>query len=298
MDSPNVRYGLLQKKRGIKPTNEMVVAGVLSYNLYLQRRKLWDEARQCVGLDGEFYEGTTNYMYPKEWLGKSIARAAELPRRRAGLAMGVDSAEGGDDSAWAIIDDDGLIYLHSEKTPDTTYIPRKTVALMREFNIPAESVIFDQGGGGGIHVDTLRSMGHNVREVSFGESPGPEPVYWKRPWDEVQEGQRERYNYFNRRSQMYHLLRQAIDPYVNASPFAIPSEYEEVIRQMRPIPLDYDEEGRVYLVPKQWKPGVENKNRQCLKDLIGCSPDELDALVMAVYLRATTDEGGGYGTLF
>ena len=57
-DSPNVRFAVSQIGEGDTPSGEMLVPGVLSYGDYKKRRETWDEIRQCVGLDAEFYEGS------------------------------------------------------------------------------------------------------------------------------------------------------------------------------------------------------------------------------------------------
>jgi hypothetical protein len=46
--------------------------------------------------------------------------------------------------------------------------------------------------------------------------------------------------------------------------------------------LLYDEEGRIFLPPKHRKPG-DDSDKETMEDLIGCSPDQSDALVLAVY---------------
>jgi hypothetical protein len=112
----------------------------------------------------------------------------------------------------------------------------------------------------------------------------------------------ESYAYRNRRAQMYGELREMLDP---ARPqerggplgFAIPpptygSQYAELRRQLAPIPLMYDGEGRMELPPKNKRaeagesisgPGQSRTKRKTLSELIGCSPDEADALVLAVH---------------
>ena len=154
---------------------------------------------------------------------------------------------------------------------------------MHEYNIPADGVMFDKGGGGKQHVDRLREMGHNVRSVGFGESAMDISRFSRRfrstaiktDLDEV------RYAYKDRRSQMYGELRNRLDPGMNEHVFAIPPEYSELRRQLAPIPLLHDQEGRLKLPPKHKR----NKDSReiTLVDLIGNSPDEADALVMALF---------------
>jgi len=283
-DSPNVRLALAEKKRGASVSNIRLLPGVLPYDEYILRRKTWDKVMQCIKLDAEFYEGAEILMFPPEWLNAAEQYATTLPAVRKGKVIGIDTAEGGDDTCWAVADEQGLIKLISMKTPDTSVIGGRTIALMKEFNVPAKSVIFDQGGGGQEHADYLRSKGHKVRTVSFGEAVGLEPTRHLQPWEEKQHGRRERYTYKNRRAQMYWLLRQRLNPEDGAVAFGLPREYNELRRQLAPIPLTYDEEGRVYLLPKRRKPTSNTTNTtQSLQELIGCSPDEADALVMAVY---------------
>ena len=56
-------------------------------------------------------------------------------------------------------------------------------------------------------------------------------------------------------------------------------------QELSPIPRTYDEEGRLYVLPKN-KPisrtGKESPTRTLI-DLIGHSPDRADALVLAVF---------------
>ena len=55
-------------------------------------------------------------------------------------------------------------------------------------------------------------------------------------------------------------------------------------QQLSPIRLRYDEEGRMKLPPKNRRGKDDGDDKEdCLMDLIGCSPDEADALVLAYY---------------
>ncbi len=90
--------------------------------------------------------------------------------------------------------------------------------------------------------------------------------------------QRERqYEYVNMRAEMYGELRQLLDPCGKGFSIRDP----EIRRQLSPIPLLYDGEGRMRLLPKN--PRGAKKDEECLAKLIGCSPDETDALVLAVH---------------
>ena len=64
--------------------------------------------------------------------------------------------------------------------------------------------------------------------------------------------------------------------------YALPEHFTELRRQLAPIPLRYDSEGRLILPPKHKTDGSDSKI-ETMVDLIGCSPDEADALVLATF---------------
>lgn len=245
-------------------------------------RRQYPDVMARQELEGEFIEDGLGYLFPDEWLNRAERLADGLMGKpRKARALGCDPAEGGDSSAWAIIDELGLIELLSMKTEDTNVIPSTTLMLMRKYGIPADTVVFDRGGGGKEHADRLRAMGHAVRTVAFGESVTPEP---RRGHARIAErmGQREeRYAYFNRRAALYGELRELLDPERNPTGFAIPGRYTELRRQLAPIPLTYDLEGRLKILPKN-KRGAGG-NGQSLTELIGHSPDEADSLALAIF---------------
>jgi len=294
-DSPNVQYGLHQKRMGLTPTDEMLIPGVLSYSDYIKRRRTWDPIKQTVSLDAEFYKGPQIVMYPEEWLEEAVARAAKLSSLRTGLAMGVDSAMGGDNTSFAVTDTRGLIYLEGLKTVDTTLVVDKVLELKHRFQIPAENILFDYGGGGKPHVDRMRRMGHAVRAVQFGASATP---FKRRGVTTLQERIRAdeiRLGFKNRRAEMYWLLREVLNPNY-PSPFALPSKLlyakrldggPSLYHQLLAVPLRYDEEGRVYLPPKRARTDDPRAaDKETMTSRTGCSPDEADALVLGVFAFA------------
>jgi len=189
-DSPNVQLGMLQEAVGDPITNERLIPGVLSYEEYLERRREWDPILQCVGLDGEFYEGAEVKMFPPDWVAYGERLAAKLPKHRKGLAMGVDPAEGGDCTSIAVVDDKGLIYLSSEQTPDTSTITGRVIAVAREYGVAWDRVLLDAGGGGKEHADRLRSQGYNVQTVGFGEAVVPPPSIGLRGLQQIERQER------------------------------------------------------------------------------------------------------------
>jgi hypothetical protein len=281
-DSPNVRWGLEQRSRGLEPTGEVLLPGVLPWIDYAKRRVTWDKVRQCIGLDAEFYEGAENLLFPPDWLNAAARRAEELRYvARTAIAIGVDPGEGGAETTMAAVDKRGLIELVAKKTPDTSVITSELLAFAKKHSVPSHKVYMDRGGGGKQHADRLRSMGYEVVTVAFGEVPSLEIRYSRYPVSDRREQQEEKYAYVNRRAEMYGLLRSKLDPAANPEGFALPADYTELRRQLAPIPLTYDPEGRLYLLPKDKKD--PQSKQKTLKELLGCSPDQADALVLAVW---------------
>lgn len=282
VDSPNVRLMLEQQRLGLPVTHEEVLAGVLSSQEYLRRRKTMDAVRQCVALDAEWWEGADALMYPPDWLNRAERIAQELTGRpRKAEAIGCDPAEGGDSSCWSVIDRYGLLELISLKTPNTTVVTNTTIALMQRYGVPANMMCFDRGGGGKQHADQLRERGYPVRTVAFGESVTLEPKRGLHQLQHRKEIIEERYTYRNRRAQMYDLLRTELNPDLTPQGFGLPARYTELRRQLAPIPLKFDREGEMYQLPKNKRD--PNSTEQTLTDLIGRSPDEADSLVIALY---------------
>lgn len=287
-DSPNVRLGLAQLKSGQTPTNEMLVPGLLSYQEYAYRRAVWDPVRQSVGLDGEFWEGSELLLFPPDWLNQAEERAINLPVLRKARAGGCDPAEGGDMTALAAVDDYGLLDLQAVKTPNTNDVITLAIAFMDKWQIPAERFAFDRGGGGKQHVDRLREIDdkgkrpyRHVRTVAFGESPHLPIKYGKYGVPSRQDAHEERTAYTSLRVQMYHELSQAIDPGLPGVRFAIPARFAELRRQLCVFPKQTDRDGKYKLPPKQNPTDPDDPDT--LINMIGRSPDEADAVVLAYH---------------
>lgn len=292
IDSPNVRaaHAYLAKfgdtdlnRRAVLMEMKPLIPGVLTYEDYLKRRSEWPAERQCVSLDAEWYEGVENRLYPPDWLDRAEEVAVGLNPRRRAKAIGVDPGEGGDPTCMVAVDDTGVIALDSRKTPDTSEVTRNVLGFAREHGVEMWNVCFDRGGGGKEHADRLRAMGHMVRTVAFGETATDEATRWKklRTVRDRKDDVEERFAFKNRRAEMYWLVRELLDPSLNARGFGIPREMSELRRQLSVMPLKYDEEGRIYLPPKNRR--NENQREPALCDILGCSPDEADALVVAVF---------------
>lgn len=283
-DSPNVRLAKEELRLGKTPSERIIIPGVVSWNDYQKRRKLWDPIRQSIGLDAEFYEGSEVLLFPPDWLNKAEERHRCIlhPSKRIALAMGVDTAEGGDSTVWTIVDDLGIIEQLSLKTSDTSDIPGRTIVLIKKHNLLSENILFDIGGGGKQHADNLRKSGYSVQTIPFGGSPSVIniPVGKQAKQEAKEETTENRQVYKNKRAEMYGILRDLLDP-DNDAVFAIADKYTELRRQLAPLPLMYDGEGKMYLPPKD-KPSV-NYTGLTIRQILGCSPDEADSLVLATY---------------
>jgi hypothetical protein len=303
-DSPNVALGLWQQRHGLPATGKLAdgslpCIGVKSYDEYEANLATWDDIQIAVALNAEWYSGPKILLFPKRWLANSAMLAYEKgypvdspssKYSRKALAIGCDPGEGQADSCWSIVDKEGLLKQHSLKTPDTSDITEFSIELIRTWNIPHHMMMFDRGGGGKQIADAMRRRGYRVRTVAFGESPMLNPRRGTVMVEERMDNREQRYAYVNRRAEMYGTLRELLNPKGPLGGFAIPPEYTELFRQMEPIPLTYDSEGRLRLLPKHPSKGstvidsdVARDGEETLVSLLGCSPDELDSLVVALH---------------
>ena len=310
-DSPNVRLALTELAAGKEPSHRILVPGVLTYAEYLKRKRLYDDHQQAVSLRGEFYKGKELFLFPKIWLDLAERTAKSLlTRPRRARAVGIDPGEGEANTAFAAVDEFGLIDLESHKTPQTNDILDLTFRFVRKHGVSWDNVVFDRGGGGKQIADVLRHGaslrmpdgttfkfpgGYPVRTVGFGETITQELKRARVLLEEKKELREDHYVYLNRRAEMYGELAVMLDPGFTGSTlgdtkivlsgFGLPLHFMKVLRpQMEPIPKWYDREGRLILPAKSRKPGEElNEKQKTLVELVGRSPDELEALVLAVH---------------
>ena len=234
-------------------------------------------------------------MYPISWIQSAqrdyVLRKDELGQRRA-LAIGVDPAEGGDSTTFAAVDEFGLIDLVSMKTPDTSEVLTQILAFMRKVGMNPDNrrdcsyVCLDRGGGGKQHADYGRKQGHRFRTVAFGAGVTQEPKYGMTVVPDRKELVEARMAYKNRRAEMAGRLMKRLDP-SEPSTFLMPPEstgeqYERLYHQLSCIPKQYDNEGGKLVLPSKRKKSKDRKE-DSLVDLIGYSPDEWDAVMLAVY---------------
>lgn len=290
VDSPNVRMGLLQKKAGKTPDNRILIPGVKPYKEYVKNLAMWSKPQQVVSLDADWYEGAEEKLFPQEWLKHSTTRAkALLGQKRIAKAIGIDPGQGVADTAVSVVDDLGLIELTSQKTTNPADVSKIVISTVKRYNVEWDKVFFDAGGGGYEHAGYLREMGYPARTISFGGAATREREPGLKSFDEKAEEDESKASFFNKRAEMYGRLSEKIDP-SRGDGFGIPDwsgVYEELLRQMIAIPRRYDPRGRLWLPPK-YKHDPDSTTKTIV-ELIGCSPDELDSLVVAVYGMYASD---------
>lgn len=297
--SPNVRFARAQIAAGKTPTNEMIIEGIKSWDKYQEELLVWDEQQKCIKHRAEWYKGKEILLFPQEWLDRAHDIADKLDwevqhkrRFRKARAAGIDPSEGGDKFSMAGVDDLGLIELESRDRRseggifNTALIPGWAMAFMHKHGLAqSPNMVAIDAGGGVPHADRLRMKGFNVRVIRFGAPVSPVIKRAKRLFPERIEVAEDKYMYLNLRAQMYHELSQLLDPDWNPQGFGIPRRYANLRSELAPIPKDIDDEGRYFLRSKQRSTDDLNTGRRVptLTELIGHSPDEADALVLAVY---------------
>lgn len=293
--SPNVRLALSEIDKGKKPSNKMLIPGVVTYEDYQIRRKTWDPITQTIGLDAEFYEGSDVMLYPKDRINASSQRAI-LNTENIPVSLGVDPASGGDSTSFAESSNTKLVNLESLKTPDTQTIVDIVVTKIERNNLEPKMVNIDSGGGGLQIAHQLRRRGYPVRVVNFGSAfkmarrAGVAPVKVR---DESEEKQKA---FKNIRAFLFYLLSLRLDPGSGYELFDIPEKLLKygvpgnatLREQMEPIPLLFDDKGIIYMLSKSRKsniPGAAKDKQITLTELIGHSPDELEAVLLSLYAQ-------------
>lgn len=304
-----MKYALAELAAGKTPSGKELLPGVLTWAEYQHRLATWDAVRACVGIHAQFWKGRENLLYPPAWLNNAedlwrkyrsqgVYELSRFARERRAEGVGVDPAEGGDSTVFVAVDRWGVLEILSDKTPDTNVISGNLLAFVRKWGCPDEGVCIDRGGGGKELADRVRAQGIQVRTVAFGESVALEPRRGRTPFADRTEAHEEKYVYLNRRAQMYHNLSLLLDPASPQGGFGLPPAdapeggraAENLRKQLAVIPRLLDDEGRYWLPSKGNVTEQMRRSRQkTLIEMIGHSPDEADALVLAVH--GMTDKG-------
>lgn len=91
--------------------------------------------------------------------------------------LSVDADVGRDKTCWTIIDEFGIIEQIVRDVKNTMEIAGLTIELIRRHDLPAQSVVFDAGGGGKQIADRLIEQGHYVMATNFGEIAEDKQAY-------------------------------------------------------------------------------------------------------------------------
>lgn len=269
-DSPNVKLWKKERELGLTPRGKVVVPGVLGGADYELRERTWDPAKISVGLHGRFFKSGATLMFPTAWLDHAERMHDSLRgKKRRAVSIGIDSGEGKSHTTMYTVDRLGVLDRDRKLTPDTNVIVGEAKAFGRKHLVPPDRWNFDRGSGKQ-HADRLRAEGYPVRTTAFGGAVVRDHTIGVFGLDDRIEDKEQRYSYFNRRAQMYFEARLLLDP--TGGGFAIPREYVELRRQLAQIPLFRNDKGQVQLPPKEE-----------LSRILGGSPDDADAFVLAVH---------------
>lgn len=294
IDSPNVALALRQQAAGLPITREEVIPGLLTWDEYQERLRTWNEMEKCIGLGADFYEGREIRLFTDDWLNRCAELAVGLQRESQITIgggrnyLGLDPAEGGDNTSWAVVNSRrGLTELIAKKTPDTAVIPDETIGLMHTHRVEPGDCGVDLGGGGREHVDTMRRRGYNVRGVAFRMPPESDLQRGMKSFGRKVDIKEERYACRNLRAQLYYDL-------AGDAEFPMPSHLLNRNRpngthslrfQLSKFPRLLDDDGRYWLPSKgNLTEEMKEKNIKTLIQIIGCSPDEADAVVVAYHM--------------
>lgn len=307
-DSPNVIEGLGQQTRKEPQTGITIIQGVLGWFEYLGRLATFTKQEKCESLDAEWYAGPELKLVTPEWFEHAYSYAALRPLPKGTIKyLGIDPAEGGDDTAWVVIDKHGVLQIVSIKTSDTNIIFGKTIELMKQWDILDVNVCFDRAVGKA-QADRLRAAGFpGVRTVDFGVIKA-EPKRGIRTFPDKREIVETKGEFKSRRSEMYWEIREVLsrpltfseDPEVQAAiesvartqgraekpSFALPKNMcTELVREIACVPLKYDDLGKFKLIPKQDEKDDPDKpeNQETFRYLLGRSPDQADAFALAIF---------------
>lgn len=305
-DNPNIAYGLEEEKRGLKPSGKIFIPGIKTFDKFKEDQILLDEMMVNVVLWAKYYKGKELKLYPNEW----IDRAKELfyvhnRRKRRAKAIGIDPGEGVSKTSLCAVDEYGILEIVSVLTPDTSVIDNMIIDFGRKHNVPSHMWGTDRGGGGKQIADRLRRAGYNIRTIAFGQSIQEDPKRGsgQTPYGKKIENVELKYAFTTFRAMLYGTFAELLDPsgkptveelkqyeILRVTPqmgFSIPPTYHTLFQEMRAIPKIRDDNGRLWIPPKGNKDlpdWVPQKSRKTLIQLVGHSPDELDSVVVAVYV--------------
>jgi hypothetical protein len=222
------------------------------------------EPMRSAMLHGNFMSARNDdewQVIPSEWLRAAQARWRETGRNAPMLSMGVDVAGGGKDR-------EAIARLHHGNwfdrvktfeglgTKDGAATGGRVVSVQRN---GAPIAVDMTGGWGGAVREYLKASEVDIHGIVFSEVTGALDIRTRRP-------------FANLRAEMYWTFREALDPQSGEN-IALPPEAVVLAEGCAPR-----------LDPRAgWKIKIESK--QEIRDRLGASTDNFDALVMAWHIR-------------
>lgn len=272
------------KGRFVKPHSRTFIPSSVGDNLYLSTTGYADtlmslpEPLRSMMADGNFQAGRSDHVWqliPTAWVDAAMARW--LPRVQKGpmTACGFDVARGGTDRSTAARRHgtwfDELVSLPGVLTDDGPKAAAFLAPLVRDkCPVPTDAI-----GIGAAAVDFCKGLGMRVFPIVASEgSTGAD--------------KNGKLRFRNLRAEMYWRLREALDP-TNPDPISLPPDKE----------LKTELCAHRYKVVQMGKEaGIQVRDKDEVREVIGRSPDKADAVVFtfsdAVVSAGPTDDAGAY----
>jgi len=252
-DSPNVK------------AKKIIFPGLTTYDWVIARTEEYGKgsALEQIKVRGNFAEEGTHNLFSI----RSLENAKDLDKPLdTGRHMGVDIAREGNDSSCAVLVVNNRVEAiekwHKQKT---TYSTGKIKDLMKEWDVPDFNVHIDVIGLGAGVVDRLQEQELEVDGCNFA-SKAKHDLEWA---DYVGEKTLLK----NRRAELYWVLKKLIE----AEKFCIPEEFATAWADLTAVRKMFTSAGEILLEPKER-----------IKQRIGRSPDEGDAIVLSLSRIETT----------
>lgn len=296
-DSPNVQLGIAWEQAGGEGEPPVAMPGVLSYQEYRERLVSWPEHRLRTKLRGYFPSTDEDLLFSEESLDvaqrlhdllfeqdASGVWKSRYPSfiKHGPKALGVDVAEGKDFTVWTVVGRWGVVYKKRRQTRDTSVIPGETLRIMKRFGIHPRYVLFDAGGGGTQHANTLRQRYEDIGSCRFGENADNGDEYKNKRAELYGEAQ----GMMRVTNKVRCMLEKPVSEWLKSWSFFCIPKTDSILREdLAVLPLQTDHEGRLFLPPKgEKRVGDEAKRRsksRTIKQILGRSPDDGDSFVLA-----------------
>jgi hypothetical protein len=235
-------------------------------NYVAQLQKLTEPLRSAM-LYGDFSVSLSDrpmQLYPAEWVRAAQDRWVQqnkLPetRRVPMTSLGADISRGGNDST-ALAPRRGHFYDTIQRVPriETKDGPGAAAAILKVRRSGAK-VVVDANGVGASAYDHLHS--------NCGLKQGEDVVAYVGSKGSKAKDKSKKFGFPNKRSEAYWKFREALDP---SSPYQIAIPPDERLSQQLLTMTYREESGKLKVLPKEQ-----------VIELLGESPDEMDALIMA-----------------